>query len=182
MKIYVASKFERVPQVREIQARLRAAGHEIVADWTSHSAAGLKGDQLTRKLRQCAEEDEAGVAAADAIVLLHDDNCRGGFVELGMALGRGKLVAVLGGRTAVPNRGPIFYALANVNHFDTIEAVIDWLAWTDGISEAPKVPPSKPEGRLARAARKLREGAGAVIDGSVSAAATVVDDDLKDLT
>lgn len=155
MKIYVASKFERVPQVREIQKRLMAEGHEIVADWTNHSAAGLKGDQLTRYLRRCAEEDFAGVAAADAVVLLHDDNCRGGFVELGLALGQGKLVAVLGGRTAAPIRGPIFYALPSANHFDTIDAIVDWLRWSDGVIEPPKA--AKPEGVIWRTVRRLAD-------------------------
>lgn len=139
MKIYVASKFERVPQVRDIQKRLRADGHEIVADWTGHSAAGLKGEELLKYLRMCAEDDAAGVIAADAVVLLHDPNCRGGFWEAGLAQGAGKIVAVIGGRPAAPIHGPIFYFHRNVHHFDTAEALAVWLKWlSEGVSEPPK--------------------------------------------
>lgn len=141
MRVYVAGKFERVAEVREIQERLRADGHEIVADWTGHSAAGLSGVALEDYLRDCAESDAAGVKVADALVLLHDDNCRGGFTEFGIALGAGKLVAVIGGRTAAPTRGPIFYFSRDVHHFGTAEEVAAWLRWmSTPFGELPKVP------------------------------------------
>ncbi len=141
MKVYVASKFERVPQVREIHKRLQADGHVIVADWTGHTAKGKSGEDLVAYLRECAEADEAGVREADAIVLLHDDNCRGGFTELGMALGRGKLCVVIGGRPAAPMRGPIFYMLGKVQHFDTVEAAARFLKWAGErfMDEPPKI-------------------------------------------
>ncbi len=150
MKVYVASKFERVPQVREIQERLKRDGHVIVADWTSHSAAGKRGEDLVRYLQSCAENDAQGVADADAIVLLHDDNCRGGFTELGIAIGynmalaragvASKIVAVIGGRVRAPDHGPIFYFQQYVRHFDTAEAAAEYLKWADTkFAEPPKI-------------------------------------------
>jgi hypothetical protein len=141
MKVYVASKFERVPQVREIQKRLQTDGHVIVADWTGHTAKGKTGEDLVTYFRECAEADEAGVREADAVVLLHDDNCRGGFTELGIALGAGKLCVVVGGRPAAPTKGPIFYFHRRVQHFDTAEAAARWLKWAGErfMDEPPKI-------------------------------------------
>ena len=130
MRVYVASKFERKAEVQAAYAALRQAGHEVTLDWTVHSAAGLHGRALVDKLAREAAADVEGVQRADALLLLHDDNCRGAFWEAGMAAALGKLVLVVGGRS----RGhafPIFYFHPAVHHFDTLDAALTWLHWTE---------------------------------------------------
>jgi hypothetical protein len=78
-----------------------------------------------------ATADYYGVQIADALIFLHDPASRGGNVELGLALAWNKHVAVIGGRTACPHRGAIFYALPQVQHFDTVEGAVAWLAYLE---------------------------------------------------
>lgn len=131
MKVYVGSKFDRAADVRVVQDVLVKHGHEIIGDWTKHSCAGLFGGALRDTLRKFAFADVRGVENSDAFVMLHDSGSRGGFTELGIALGLGKIVAVLNGRTAIPHRAPIFYALPEVEHFDDPEALAKWFTYLD---------------------------------------------------
>jgi hypothetical protein len=123
LRVYVAGKFERIEEARFMQGLLRERGHLITHDWTQESAGDRKGGALDDFLRRCAEADEQGVKTADAVVLIHDDNCRGGFWEAGGAAILGKPVLVIGGEGKLSNEGgwkaPIFYRLSNVHHYDS---------------------------------------------------------------
>ena len=136
MKVYVGSKFSRAAEVREVMDVLESHGHEIVGDWTQHTLAGVAGAELRDRLTEYAEADFDGVAGADAFVLLHDDASRGGFTELGIALGLGKLVVVIGGRVRAPHKAPIFYALEEVEHFEDSYAAAEWLQYLDTVFAA----------------------------------------------
>lgn len=131
MRVYVASKFDRYPEVAEIEDALRAQGHEPTSAWTKHSIAGDAGHRLREKLRSFAEADFQGVLDADALIFLHDPGSRGGNTEFGLALAWDKHIAVIGGRTSVPHRASIFYALPQVEHFDTVQGVVDWLTYLE---------------------------------------------------
>ena len=136
MKVYVGAKFENKDEVKATYAKLRAAGHEITCDWTPHSAEGLANVPLVDKLQREAIEDLKGVLDAQAMIFLHNPNCQGGFIELGAALGAGKLVLVVGGRP-VGTRFPIFYLHPRVHLFDTVEAAINFLTWVEGTFARP---------------------------------------------
>lgn len=130
MKVYVASKFERKEEVRQLQHAIRLADHTVVGDWTPHTVEGEVGKDREVMLRAFAIEDRDAVMNANVLVLIHDDNCRGGFVELGIALALvddDQYVCVIGGRGKAPDKGPIFYALPEVRHFDTAQDFITWL-------------------------------------------------------
>lgn len=135
MRFYVASKFERKEEVKAIMRSLRLAGHTIVGDWTSHSTDGEDPGDVVALLRAFAREDRDSVVAADAVVLLHDERCKGGFTELGVALGARERIGILdrphvyvvGGAGAAPYKGPIFYALPEVLHFDAVGDLLDYL-------------------------------------------------------
>ncbi len=88
MRIYVASKFEEAPRVREVQAQLIAAGHTITYDWTQNEQVDATQ----------AWNDAMGVVTADALVLVAEKDLPycGAMVEFGMALGRGIPVYVIG--------------------------------------------------------------------------------------
>lgn len=125
---YVASKFENKGVVRALMEELRKRGETIRGDWTSHSVEGLQGVERTNALRAFAIEDRRAVEESDNLVLIHHDNCRGGFTELGIAIGnhawfaeRGRRVVVIGGYDRAPDLGPIFYLLPDVEHFETVE-------------------------------------------------------------
>ncbi|HEU4440156.1 MAG TPA: hypothetical protein VFT36_12955 [Methylomirabilota bacterium] len=133
MKVYVASKFERKPEVRDLMHAIRRVGHTVVGDWTTHTVEGEPPENMLAMLRAFAKEDRDAVEACDVFALIHDDNCRGGFVELGIALDyrrwpkEPREVCVIGGKGKAPVLGPIFYALPEVRHFDTAGDFINWL-------------------------------------------------------
>lgn len=116
-RVYVGAKFEAVEAARELMSVLRAAGHEITHDWTGESVEGKRGVEVLDVLRDAALDDADGVKSADAMVLLHHPNLRGGLVEMGIALGRDIPVIVVGGAgEAYP---PIFYWHPDVIHVAT---------------------------------------------------------------
>jgi len=130
MRVYVGAKFEEKDRVREAYRALEAAGHTITCDWTPHGADGYVNAALVSKLQTEAVGDFNGVADAQAMIFLHNPKCQGGFIELGIALGAGKLVCVVGGRPA-GRQVPIFYFHPAVHQFDTLAAAIAFLTWAD---------------------------------------------------
>ncbi len=125
MRIYVAGRFEEKASVKVIQNMLREAGHTITFDWTNEDSSGKSGKARIDYLKLQALSDELGVQACDVFVLLHDDNCRGGFIELGMALAYEKIVIVICGRNRP--HPVIFYHDPSIHHFDTIESAVCWI-------------------------------------------------------
>lgn len=125
MKLYVASKFENQKEVRSAIARLRAAGHTITRDWTRGKTWDWNDQaQVERYARAVAVADAQAVADADAFVFLtyeYRTNI-GAFVEMGIALGLGKLVFVVGEQ---PRN--LFYYHPNVRRVRNIDEVIGTL-------------------------------------------------------
>lgn len=130
MKFYVAAKYERRLEARDLMRRLRLLGHTVVGDWTYHSVEGLEPDEAQRMLVAFAKEDRAAVEDCEAFAVLHEDNPRSGahLVELGMALGYGSAEAhVIGGEGKAPDRGAIFYLLPDVRHHRDAEEFLTWV-------------------------------------------------------
>lgn len=131
MRVYVGAKFENKDEVRRAHKMLREAGHEVTYDWTPHSAEGVTGAALITKFQKEATEDALGVLNAEAMIFLHNPNCQGGFIELGMAIAAGAIVVVVAGRPTA-RQFPIFYFHPAVHMVDTLEAAVNFLTWAGG--------------------------------------------------
>ncbi len=136
MKVYVASSNKNRPAVRTAIAKLVTAGHVVPYDWTVHKLAEelMSEDEAHAKLRGFAEQDLAGVVAADATIVLAHPLMRATHSELGMAIALGKVVVVVDAETGPFN---IFYHLPQVNHVATVDQAVDFLAGRGGVDPAP---------------------------------------------
>lgn len=86
MKIYIAARFERKQEVRDLCRLLTEKGHEITADWTLHKP--IKPYEKNQELaQQYSIEDINGVKDSDIFILLSDEGGSiGMYVELGIAI------------------------------------------------------------------------------------------------
>jgi hypothetical protein len=124
MKIYIAARFEKREEIRELHRMLEARGHEISGDWTTHRP--IKPYEAHPELaEQYAVEDIDGVKKSDVFILLTDEAGTGMYVELGAALfsnsktGKPKIYVVGGSLTSV------FHFHPAVNRRASIQAVLD---------------------------------------------------------
>ena len=89
MKIYLAARFERRPEIRPIRDALWKMGHEVVSTWLDEvkKPEGMSSDLFKRKL---AVKDLAQIESADLFILdTFVVSERGGKeVEYGLALGQ----------------------------------------------------------------------------------------------
>lgn len=117
MKVYVAAKWEERERARNFMRSVRLLGHVITHDWTHETDEGLSGAGRHRYLGSCATSDLQAVRDCDVLVLLHNPQCRGAYVELGIALGLAKVVIVVGSpRLESAEHLPVFYWLPSVLH------------------------------------------------------------------
>jgi hypothetical protein len=121
--VYVASAFADYQRTRAAQAVLRAGGLGISFDWTTAADEYPDGDAAASPdaRHEAAIADGLGVVKADALLFLtpaeKSQGC-GCWVELGIAMARGKRVVITG-----PQRDrTIFCELAE--RFDTDAAGI----------------------------------------------------------
>jgi hypothetical protein len=113
MKIFVSGQITDLDNVRTVQDKLIAAGHEITHDWTRNETGDkmLAGDEA--KLANIEETgkraalDIQGVVACDAYVICTDNSKagKGMYAELGAAL-------ALHTTSGLPN----IYLLGAMNH------------------------------------------------------------------
>lgn len=130
LKVYVAgASVERVERAIPTMRALRDAGITITHDWTQdmhESACAEHGDGLVPEAdrRRYADEDEAGVRAADVVLLLapNERGSSGAWTELGIAIGTGKTIVVAGPK----GKRSIFTTRAH-KMFETDAGAIEWL-------------------------------------------------------
>ncbi|REF30987.1 hypothetical protein [Calidifontibacter indicus] len=127
MLIYVAAPLEAADLVREANALIHEAGHELALDWTRDMSFVAKFSSQPERSAAMAAGMIDAVLRADAVAVLatHHEG-RGMFVELGAALARatqGSLahLATIGDITA---RESVFHQHPSVEHFPTMT---DWL-------------------------------------------------------
>jgi nucleoside 2-deoxyribosyltransferase len=116
MKVYLAARFSRLPELRGCERDLAEDGIEVTSRWLrgGHEWVGTPDDEIpVDELRRFAEEDLADIDAADLVVCFTEPPrsgpARGGrHVEYGYALATGKHVVVVGYRENV------FYCLPGV--------------------------------------------------------------------
>lgn len=102
MKVYLASAFDLVPQVRDVERALRRAGHVIAVYWWSTDGFDLADKKQDNDhpdefyahplCRQIFLRNFGGVMECDALVLVAGDEPRafnGANIEVGIALAYG---------------------------------------------------------------------------------------------
>ncbi len=115
MKIFVSGQITDLDNVRAVQDRLRAEGHEITHDWTRNETGDKMLASNEAKLANLEETgrraqlDIQGVVDADAYVICTDNNApkagKGMYAELGAALALN-----------VTQSKPKVYLLGSMNH------------------------------------------------------------------
>ena len=132
MKIYIAARFDRLPEMNVHAEELRQKGHNVDCRWLNGShqlhagaeqldgQAGFTGNSkgITMMALPFALDDVEDLSAADAIILFSESpeshSKRGGrHVEFGMALALRKILIIVGPRENV------FHCLPEVAQFDT---------------------------------------------------------------
>src|SRR6266851_9941961 len=125
MRVYVASKFENAEAVRKAIAELTAAGHEVTRDWTAQEHWDWDTPGATERLAwKYSYLDVEVVRQADVFIMLTYNglSMQGAYVELGVALGLGKLVYIVGERPR-----SIFSYYPGVRVVESLEQVIEEL-------------------------------------------------------
>ena|ERR1035437_882740 len=86
MKIYVAARFFDKEKVKEVYKRLKADGHEITADWTSH-VNPAPYDENRKMCEEYSIKDLNGVLNCEVFILVTNENVgAGSSTELGVAI------------------------------------------------------------------------------------------------
>lgn len=126
MKIYLAARYSRNPEMRGVRDVLEALGHEVTSRWIDHHDGALLESVATAALnsdpasvRHYGQHDLEDLIASDIVISFTstDGGGKGGrHVEFGYALALNKRVIVVGPRENV------FHTLSDVEHYQ------DWSA------------------------------------------------------
>jgi len=126
MKIYLASRYQDHPLMREWEQKLNEYGHTVTSRWIKggHEIIADASDDLQRK--EFAKEDMQDIIRADAFICRSDPSFfrsgRGGrHVELGVAIAYRKLIILVG------ERENVFHWLNRVNVFPSFEEALLYL-------------------------------------------------------
>ena len=124
MRIYLAARYSRHPEMRRYREDLKALGHTVTSRWINgeHEMSNDSADE--GQTRRFAEEDWDDLVGADCVISFTEPprstNSRGGrHVEFGIALGLGLGVIVVGPRENV------FHYLGGVEAYETWEACLE---------------------------------------------------------
>lgn len=130
MKIYLAARYTRLPELNHHRSFLRSLGHDITSRWLDghHQASNtdLLGEQAPEHDRtRFALEDWEDLAKADMVINFTEaprtTNSRGGrHVEFGAALAMGKITVVIGPRENV------FHCLPGIRAFESWKDFVTW--------------------------------------------------------
>ena len=87
MKFYIACRFTKKEEVRQLQQKLAALGHEIAYDWTTHKDM-RPFDKNQKIASEYAHNDIEGVRASDVFIALCDysEGGVGMHTEIGAAI------------------------------------------------------------------------------------------------
>ncbi len=108
MKVYLAARYSRHPEMRQIAADLRRLGHEVTARWIhghhEYDPAEAERAEAAGILSpvEIATDDITDLLAADAVISFtehpnaHGRNRGGRHVEFGIALATGKRLMIVG--------------------------------------------------------------------------------------
>ncbi len=125
MKIYLAARFDKKQEVRNLYKRFQKLGHEIAADWTLHKS--IKPYENNSEIaREYSAEDVDAARNCDIFILITDEAGTGMYVELGAAISsnlehRKPKIYVIGEHTS----RSMFYFHPSVNRRKTIDEVLE---------------------------------------------------------
>lgn len=126
MKIYLAARYSRFPEMQRHRAQLEARGHTVTSRWINGDHEGPPEIAQAERTRY-AEEDFADLIAAEVVISFTEkpretSTSRGGrHVEFGIALATGKQCIVVG------HRENVFHCLPEVEFYETWEAALETL-------------------------------------------------------
>lgn len=131
MKIYLASRWGRKEEMKEVAAKIKLMGHEITSEWIDEGSmdqeynyGGENWNPSEVMANYTARRDFYGINKCSLLVIFTDyspDGTTGGrHVEFGAAYVMGKLTIVVG-----PQTNPFLYL--SDHHFDTEEDFYKWL-------------------------------------------------------
>jgi hypothetical protein len=114
MKIYLASRWSRIKEMRSYACRLRDLGHDIRSRWIWRAEPNVSNLDSPDAERVAAKDLE-DVRESNCLILFAEaprtPTRAGRMVEFGAALAAGKRIVIIGGREN------IFAALPQVEHF-----------------------------------------------------------------
>lgn len=127
MKVYLAARYSRHPEMRKVRDRLVELGHTVTSRWIDQHGgkypSSFTPEALNNDPAYCARlgiHDVNDVDAADVVVSFTEGSGggKGGrHVEFGLALGLGKRLVVVGPREH------IFHTLPQVEVVGSVEAL-----------------------------------------------------------
>jgi len=130
MKVYIAARYSRKEEMKQVSELLRSEGVEVVSTWMEepHDGNISLNDVCDALLEKYSVIDVSQVIDADIMIMFSEDPLigtpRGGrHVEFGIALGTRKPIYVVG-----PKEN-IFHYLPNVFHFNSINEVINAICY-----------------------------------------------------
>jgi len=136
VRIYLAARYSRNAEMRELAAYIRARGDEVTSRWIdgSHEVGDVATDGDRQRL---AQEDWDDLFRADAVICFSEtprsNNSRGGrHVEFGIALALRKPIYVVGPKENV------FHYMPAVTHFPSAHAAVIAALGSKGEPDAPK--------------------------------------------
>ena len=147
MKIYLAARYHRHAEMRQVRDALAALGHQVTSTWIDQHGGtlpdSLTPDALNTRPDRCgrfAAVDLADLLAADTVISFtsEDGGGKGGrHVEFGLALGLGKRCLLVGPRENV------FHTLPTVEHLPDRAALMTTLSRPGPARTAPPGCPSR---------------------------------------
>lgn len=131
MRIYIAGRFSRQLEFREVAKRLTEMGHEVTSSWLDESVLlnHSMHDITPAYSAKAAQHDLQDIDYADAVLFYAEDPLvgtpRGGrHVEFGYALAKGKLIFVIGPKENIFHYGQtIVLNIPDVEYFAPVQVV-----------------------------------------------------------
>ncbi|MBW6523473.1 Lar family restriction alleviation protein [Sphingomonas sp. RHCKR47] len=126
-RVYLASRFSRRHECHALAQVLKAAGHSIASEWVQADQESVPvvgpSDTAAPEYREYwGKLDLQNVRDCDWLISLQEPERSGGrggrHVEFGIAAALNKRLTIIGPRETV------FHHLPNVEHFDTVEALV----------------------------------------------------------
>ncbi|GAF67142.1 hypothetical protein BTS2_4051 [Bacillus sp. TS-2] len=114
MNFYIASSFQNKDTVRYVSEKLKKKGHIHTYDWTQNERAST-----IEELKEVGQNEKDGVGQSDILVVILPGG-KGTHIELGIAIGQGKLVYLYSPTDDIYN----FETTSTFYHLQEVEIVI----------------------------------------------------------
>lgn len=128
MKIYIAGRYSRRDEFREVAKKLVSYGHEVTSRWLDEQidVAHSMADLTPAYAAKAAAHDLSDIDDAVAILFFSEDALtpRGGrHVEFGYALAQGKWIYVIGPKENIFHYHPFVVNIPDVEYLAPVQVV-----------------------------------------------------------